>query len=262
MVVTLVLMYRHWFQSKRAGKRPTPANQTPRWSFPPQVNQAVRLDLESVYIAVPKCGTTSIRKQFSPSGPFLVDKPHLTIREVESFFQTWHLMKNLGANHTFPTDSSLVKSDFEIVAEAKKRFDNLTKFATVRNPFARTISLYRRREGPPMSEKMSFDEFCEKLQFASDTCGHPSRSQCQVDWLVDWDGKSLLVDNVLRLESIAEDLKDFRQRHPQLAFLEVSYKNVNPLSDAQDYRAVYSSSARNSVEELFKRDFDAFNYDF
>lgn len=229
---------------------------------PKQINQAVRLDLECVFIAIPKTGTTSIRAQFSPEGPFLVNTPHLTVREVENFFHAWHLMKNLGKNSIFPTDTSLVGSDIEVLADSKRRFNNLTKFATVRNPFARVLSMYHRREGLRLSNEISFEEFCEKLEFASDTCKFPSRNHCQVDWLIGLDGKTLVVDNILRLENISKDLGDLAGKHPQLSFIREKHLRRNPQSTSSSYRNAFSASARKSIEVLFKRDLEAFSYDF
>jgi hypothetical protein len=225
-------------------------------------NEAIRLDINTIFVAIPKTGTTSIRTQFRPRGPFLLSAPHLTIRQLKELWHLWHIRESLGKNTKVPTDPSIVLSDFEVLSASQRKFADALKFATVRNPFARTLSLYRRREGIQVEQVMSFHEFCERLAYASDTCKWPTRNENQIDWLTDWDNQTQIVENVLRLEELAHDIAHLANSFPQISFLRAQFKNRNTNSAGSIYHKYYSRSARAAIEVLFKRDLDAFNYDF
>lgn len=224
-------------------------------------NESIRLDLKAIYVAIPKTGSSSVQHQFRPDGPFLIPAAHLTIRQIEHLWHMWFIRQSLRTNLGFPTDTSLVSSDLEVRERSQEGFANSVKFATVRNPFARTLSLYWRRETIQPWREMPFEEFCEQLAFASDTCAWPTRNQSQIDWLTGWDNE-LLVNNVLRIEQLANDLKGFVRRFPELSFLQDIQLNNNPNSGSENYRRAYSASAREAVELVCRRDLEAFHYAF
>lgn len=225
-------------------------------------NQSIRLDLATIFVAIPKTGSNSIRSQFKSEGPYLLRAPHLTIQQLKELWNFWHIRESLHRNHRFPTDPYVVLSDFEVLSASRQSFDKALKFATVRNPFARTLSLYRRREGIQVEKAMSFHEFCERLAFASDTCRWPTRNRNQIDWLIDWDKQVQVVEHVLKVEELSRDLARLTDRFPQISFLEPKWENRNPRSGVSGYQESYTRGARVAVEALFKRDLDAFDYDF
>ncbi|MEL7401555.1 MAG: sulfotransferase family 2 domain-containing protein, partial [Pseudomonadota bacterium] len=93
---------------------------------------------------------------------------------------TYLLKQSLGGNTEFPTNASEVLSDDEIRERATDIFKRYFKFASVRNPWARVVSLYKRREGVKVSDRMDFEVFCEGFKYASDTCSHPTRAISQL----------------------------------------------------------------------------------
>ena len=227
------------------------------------LNEAIRLDLNAIYVAIPKTGSTAIRQQFSHRGPFLLPAPHLTIRQLETLWHFWNMRESLHRNLQFPTNPKIVMSDLEVLEASEARFQSTVRFATVRNPFARTLSLWRRREGIQVQHEMTFHEFCDQLAYASDTCMWPTRNQCQVDWLTGWGDSTLQVPNVLRLENLAKDLEAFAKEFPQMSFLRNNEANVNHRSGiGRNYAEAYSVSARQAVELVFRRDLETFNYEF
>ena len=228
---------------------------------PPLFNEAVNFEREAIFIAVPKTGTTSIRRQLSVRGSKLIENPHLTILQVRDGLYTYFLMQSLGCNQRFPTDSDEVPSDDEIRARAANTFGTFFKFASVRNPWARALSLYHRTEGVQVSNVMDFETFCEGLKFASDTCLHPTRAVNQLDWMVDEAG-SPLVDYVLRLEDLESGLHDINSRTDGRLDLVQKHLNHNPTSTSTSYRTVYSDRARAIIEEVFRRDIEFFGYEF
>jgi len=172
-----------------------------------QVNEAVNFDLQTIFIAIPKTGTTSVREQLSPQGKALIDDPHLNIVQVREALYIFLLINALGKNRTFPTTGH--PSDAELRATSRDIFDRCFKFSSVRNPWARTASLYSRYEGVTSKEQMTFDAFCEQHIYASDTCIHPTLHTNQLDWLTDESGK-VLMDYVYKVEEFAQAIADIK----------------------------------------------------
>ncbi|MEL7320024.1 MAG: sulfotransferase family 2 domain-containing protein [Pseudomonadota bacterium] len=232
-----------------------------RQPVPSKLNEAVNFTKQAIFIAVPKTGTTSIRDQMTEPGPSMIPLPHLTICQVRDSLYPFLLSKALDQNKTFPTDLERVPSDKEIRDEAAEIFRTFFKFASVRNPWARTVSLYKRREGVQSDEDMSFDEFCEQLRFSSDTCRFPTRLTNQLDWLTDENGE-LLVDYVLKLEDQENGVREINERTDGRLALESVRLNSNPNSTADSYREMYSPATQERVAEVFRRDIEFFGYEF
>lgn len=225
------------------------------------LNEAVNFEREAIFIAVPRTGTTSIRKQLSQPGPKLIDNPHLTILQVRDSLYTHFLLNSLGRNRSFPTDPEAVPSDADVRRQATETFDRFFKFASVRNPWTRALSLYKRRQGLQLSEKMDFETFCADLRYASDTCSHPTRVQTQLEWMTDENGV-VLVDYVLRLEDLDAGIREINARTDGRLGLRVLHLNNNPASNPEAYREAYSPAARAHVAALFQRDIEHFGYEF
>lgn len=230
-------------------------------TVPFKLNEAVNFDLETIFIAVPKTGTTSIREQLTQPGPSLIPNPHLTIVQIRDSLYTFFLRQHLGSNKSFPTDPSDTLSDKEIRALADSTFDKFFKISSVRNPWARTLSLYNRREGLQMASTLDFDTFCKQLRYASDTCLHPTRLLNQLDWMTDENG-TMLVDYVLRLEEREKGICDINERTGGKLKLENLHLNENSDSAAASYKEAYSRESKQHVAAIFKRDIEFFDYEF
>ncbi len=224
-------------------------------------NEAVNFDKEVIFIAVPKAGTTSIRAQLAMQGTMLIPNPHLTILQVRDALYTFFLLQSLGSNASFPTLAHDVESDAEVRIRAAEVFKNYFKIASVRNPYARVVSLYSRHEGIKVTNKMSFDTFCENLKYASDTCQHPTRAANQLDWITDETGQ-LAVDYVLRLEDLAAGFQDIYELTKGRIDLQIRDQNRNPASRSRSYHDIYTENSRSIVAELFRRDIEFFDYEF
>jgi hypothetical protein len=227
--------------------------------IPDQINEAVNLDLGVLFVAIPKTGTTSIRDQLRPRGLMLCPFGHLDIRQIRDLFYPFHLIRSLDSNRSFPTEG--VKSDDEVRAEAAAQFDGLFKFASVRNPWARAVSLYHRGEGIRRAGDLSFEQFCERHLYASDTCRKPTLHANQIDWLTDEEGR-IAVDHVVRIEELATELDTLRETSGGRVRLEALQRNVNPRSTASRYRDIYTDRTRKLIAARFERDIDAFGYVF
>ncbi len=222
------------------------------------LNEAINFDTKTIFIAIPKCGTTSIRQQLRPTGPFLIPNPHLTIRQISDSLYTFLLIRKLGGNNYFPNEN--VPRDDDIRAEARAIFSNHFKFSAVRNPWARAVSIYYRREGIQPHSMMSFEKFCENHIYASDTCLHPTLQKNQCDWLIDDNGK-IIVDFVYKLEEIFDYLplinKNIFGKN-----IYIKFANKNPMSSASSYQDIYNERTKRLIGKLYEKDIDLFNYAF
>jgi hypothetical protein len=238
----------------------TPAAEvSPTAAAPLLLNEAFHEPKRCIFIAIPKTGTTSIRNQLKQSGEFLIPNPHLNILQIRDCIYPYYLRRSLGRNLTFPTDGLVEDSSLRI--EAKATFDSFFKFSLVRNPWARAVSLYFRREGRQLHQEIDFASFCEKHFYASDTCKHPTLHRNQLDWLCDESGKSLM-DMVCKLESIEEGIRQIAERTGGRVNLTELHDNRNERSQASRYRDMYTERTRKMIAERFEKDIDYFHYSF
>lgn len=231
----------------------------PQVSEPLILNEAVNLEKECIFIAVPKTGTTSIRTQLKQKGTPIIKNPHFSIVQVRDSLYVYFLKQALGQNNSFPTES--IPSDADLHSKAKEVFDRLFKFSAVRNPWARAVSLYSRREGVKTRGKISFDEFCKNHIYASDTCLHPTLHQNQLDWLCDDNGQCIM-DYVYRLEDFEQAIKEIAERTDGRVHLESKNANSNPNSDSRSYRDLYTEETRRLIAKRFEKDIEYFKYTF
>ena len=79
----------------------------------------------------------------------------------------------------------------------------------------------------------------------------------QCDWVA-VENRVLLVDELLRYETLEEDWNEFSARFGLNA--ELAHRNVS--REERDYRSYYSSRWYDVVCEYYKDDLDAFGYSF
>ena len=223
------------------------------------VNQAVNIDKEVIFIGIPKTGTTTVRDQLLQRGKPLVSNPHLDIVQIRDLIYLYLLKENLGTNKNFPNSNHPTDSDLR--KEAEKMFNSFFKFSAVRNPWARTVSMYFRSEGLQLKKKMSFDEFCENHMYASDTCKPPTRHRNQYDWLCNEDGK-IIVDYIYKVEDFENAIVEISNLTHGRLQLKNEMRNQNPKSKSSDYRSMYNDRTRKIIERRFEKDIDYFKYTF
>ena len=223
------------------------------------LNEAVNFEKQCIFIAVPKTGTNSIRSQLRQPGLPLIGHPHLNIIQIRDSLFVYFLRQALGKNTNFPT--GLIPSDSDIHAKANKTFESFFKFSAVRNPWARAVSLYFRRDGVMTSDKLSFEEFCENHINASDTCHHPTLHQNQLDWLCDENGKCIM-DYVYKLEDFDGAIKEISERTHGRVQLERKMANRNPDSGSGSYWKFYTDRTKKLIAKRFEKDIDYFKYSF
>jgi len=233
-----------------------PGPQSPE---PLMLNEAVNFEKRAIFIAVPKTGSTSIRSQLKQKGKPLIPNAHLNIVQIRDLLYVYFLKETLGKNREFPSHS--VPTDADIRARANEVFNSFFKFSSVRNPWARAVSLYYRNESTQLKEKMSFEEFCENHLYASDTCWHPTLHRNQIDWLCDEDGE-IIIDYIYKLEDIGNALKEIAERTDGRLQLDNIVVKKNPRSGSNRYRELYTKETKNIIAKRFEKDIDYFKYTF
>ena len=144
---------------------------------------------------------------------------------------------------------------------AEGMFAELFKFSAVRNPWARAVSLWSRREGVAPRGQMPFETFVEHHVYASDTCQHPTLHRNQLDWLCDENG-TVIVDYVYRVEDFDRAVKEIEKRTDGRLRLAPRRLRVNRDSAASRYRGLYSDRSRALIARRFERDIEYFGYRF
>lgn len=223
------------------------------------INEAINFDLQSIFIAVPKTGTTSVRTQIKPRGNALVPNPHLNIIQVRDLIYPFLLRTSLGKNRSYPSRNVL--PDKTVRDEAQYIFNNFFKFSAVRNPWARAVSLYFRREGVQTKSNLTFEAFCEQHSFASDTCLHPTLHENQFDWLCDESGE-MVMDFVYKVEEFHSAIEEISERTEGRVQLSFKSANKNPESKSSDYRDMYNAKTKQLIAKSFEKDIDFFKYSF
>jgi hypothetical protein len=223
------------------------------------LNEAVNFDLQCIFIAIPKTGTTSVRRQISQPGNPFIPNPHLDIAQVRDLMYPFLLKSSLGESRDYPSQGMLL--DRDIRNEAEQHFHRFFKFSAVRNPWARAVSLYCRREGVQMQEKVTFERFCEQHLYASDTCYHPTLHKNQLDWLCDQDGQ-IMMDLVYKVEEFDDAIEAISERTDGRIQLINKIANKNPNSKSSDYREIYNDRTRKLIAKNFEKDIDYFKYAF
>ena len=233
---------------------------TPKYGLYDYINSAINFKLNCIFIAIPKTGTTSVRKQIRQKGIPWIKNPHLNITQSRDLIYP-HLLRTKLAklndvfpNKNFPTDES-IRQDSRLL------FKRLFKFSAVRNPWARAASLYFRNEGIQMSEKITFDRFCEQHCFASDTCRQPTLHKNQVDWLVDKNG-TIIVDYVYKVEDFNRAIKEIKRLTKNRILLKNQVLNKNQKSQSSSYQDLYSDRTKKLISRQFEKDIDLFKYSF
>jgi len=134
-------------------------------------------------------------------------------------------------------------------------FTHYFKFGFVRNPWDRVVSLYLRKEGIQMANRMTFEQFVFWIQNCTDTCIHPSRKRNQLDFFTNQDGK-VLVDFIGKFENIDKDWEIICNKLGLLTLLPHKKKNNDRIKHYMEY---YTDLTRAIIQEKFIVDINYFS---
>ena len=147
-------------------------------------------------------------------------------------------------------------------------FGDYFKFTFVRNPYERVVSTYHIRKKLLPGVKMSFRGFVQKRLTGKQGFGAwtffrskaekalEDQFEGQHDFISDAAGK-ILVDFVGKYENLCVDFKKVCDRLGLKADLPVMNQSKH-----ESYRNYYDAETRKAVEEVYKKDIEAFGYEF
>jgi hypothetical protein len=205
-----------------------------------------------IFVEVPKTGSSSIRAIIG-SPP----KPHLNICQIKYNLQ--HYWTHYGG-----ITNRLLASGYLFLPErwrsqsGEEKFNSYFKFGFVRNPWDRVVSLYLRKEGLQLRDKLTFEEFVAWIKYSSSTCIHPVPHVNQLDWLVDPHG-NVAVDFIGRFENLQNDWATIAAKLGVTQ--ELPHKNTNP-GKGRHYTEYYAAETRAIIEDRFRVDIAHFGYEF
>lgn len=144
-----------------------------------------------------------------------------------------------------------------------EKWQSAWKFAFVRNPWDRAVSLYEYRRGKDRtgiaSNELSFTEWACRV-FGDDPDprynNNPRSFQPQCDWLKDSHG-DIAIDFIGRFERLADDFSRVAEKIAPGAGLQ----HLNA-SRRENYTTYYDSMSRKAVARWFAEDIDRFGYTF
>lgn len=144
-----------------------------------------------------------------------------------------------------------------------KRFDR--KFAIVRNPWSRMVSLYNYAQSQDMKwfgntwyyqDPISWESFINRMDSFKMTTNYYWQTPydhwaSQSDWVVD---KGEVRVNILRYENLQNDLQEYFNKK-----LDLSHLNKG---ESVDYRSYYTESQKQKVAEWYKYDINLWGFSF
>jgi hypothetical protein len=219
-----------------------------------------RSNRDAIFVHIPKTAGTSLISILRRNGG-------MSLRDEKSLKMYFQNRGTVSFNHI--SIPSLLEADIL----SREYFEKAWKFAFVRNPYARTVSLYVYLIGelaigdepnPILPRSTTFSIFCSYLaQKAFEPIGLYNRNGLsqlnpQVTWLKDTDGR-FFCDFVGKVESFEKDFECVSQA------LKLStngdglpWENKTSRSSVQTY---YSSREMEIVAKVYAEDFSRFGYD-
>jgi hypothetical protein len=143
-------------------------------------------------------------------------------------------------------------------AIGERQWNAYFKFGFVRNPWDRAVSLYLRKEGMRMKDRMTFEEFVRWMRYSSSTCIYPVPHTNQLDWFVDPHG-GVIVDFIGKFEQIESDWASVADRLNLPKTL--PHKNRTPARD-KHYTEYYTKETEEIIRDRFRVDIERFEYVF
>jgi hypothetical protein len=218
---------------------------------PPLFRLVTGLQRDVLFLWVPKCAGTSVYATLVKYGCV----EHRWGNPLQPF-------DNRGII-TFGHVDTLQLIDAGIVTQ--RYFDDAFKFAFVRNPFDRLVSLFvylKKISCEAVPADMLFEQFCEVIGRGDippiGLYNYRGLNQCNPmsRWLTDKNGR-LIADFVGHHEQLSEDFQEVCRR---LGIREkIPHENR---TDHRPYRDYYTAKTRALIERAYQEDLDRFHYSF
>jgi hypothetical protein len=205
-----------------------------------------------LFVWIPKCAGNSIYSILQSAG----GQKLLSEAEIQTHFQQRGIV-------TFGHIS--IQSLLTAGLLSRAYFESAWKFAVVRNPFDRTISLFEylrsREEIPPT---LPFRLFCEVIaERAYEPIGLYNRTllnqlNSQHSWLIDEHGK-LLVDDVFQFENLSVLRTALTER--SIGNEGDEFPQLNPSRRQAKVESYFDARSAQLIRDAYAKDFELFEYD-
>ncbi len=208
-----------------------------------------------IFIALQKTGSTSIEKALKPYANGYYNK-------YLRYYHLYRKSKHSSIIYTRPTFKHMyARMAKDIVGEST--WSKFFSFAFVRNPWDRTLSLYKKhhfhkyeserfRSGKQIPLEVAFNDWIQKG--ANDLV----RGQLMTEFLADEEG-NIIVDFIGRFETLTDDA---RKAFREIGINDINMPRLNQSPQYKGYRDVYSNESRDLVAKWSSKDIETFNYDF
>lgn len=223
-----------------------PANPCSKGKTQPMI---VSREKRFVFVHIPKTAGKSMNSAFAAySSRGLSNRLHIH-ESITEFYR--RLRKEGGRRRRPPT---FRRSDADISAE----FADFYKFAFVRNPWDRAVSMYGflAKIGLPETEGLTFEKFVSDLYEGAHYMHSIHVPRQQIEFISDYRGK-VIVDRVGRFENLATDFAEICDHLGIDTTLEK--RNTSSRGPYEDY---YNDQTRAMVGEIYAPDIEAFGYAF
>lgn len=216
-----------------------------------------------IFVHIPKTAGLSIASQVAPyrRNPGLDRKAIRSAINLLNIYTGASIEERLGGR-IIPEHaglSTLIKLDPEL------DLDRYYKFAVVRNPWDRIVSMFSYHQGHARTRylrpgywrtrNLDFETWLETVHARRRRAG---LIKSQYDMLSLPRQDRVMVEQVLRFENLGEDYAKLAER------LDFPQKTLPALNRSRhgDYRKRHSEQTRALVAELYRDDIEAFGYDF
>ena len=145
----------------------------------------------------------------------------------------------------------------------KELFDELFKFAFVRNPWDLQVSSYHHinRERPQLLEGIEDFETFLRWKLSSDRKYHyiiDTSIELQSDYLIDLKG-NIIVDYIGRYEHLYDDFSDICKK---IGISDLQLPHKRKAQGRKNYQEYYNEETVQLVAEYFRKDIEMFGYSF